>query len=224
MNIGRDLRENQNLANSYEQKMRSNIFINHRFVCFLAFAILYLAAANLTAYQKTKPLPSFQEIVAHTIEVAKTFGDYQPGDMITREEASKLFRFYSRIGWEIPNQEQFLKSIPTQDEVVVEILHSEKGRKMMRQISKISTGFDCADQLSRLPDGERLLRQLTEGPDGYKMIEYLCNEKGGKEMGMMLNQASAKVDFRKPTGRIYTLKKLLTELAPVYEQATIATR
>lgn len=184
----------------------------------VAFAVLSIVTGSLCAQQKPQ-LPSFEKIVAHTIEVAKTFDNYQPGDMITREEAKKLFRFYSKIGWEIPNQEQYLKNIPAQDEVVVEILHSEKGRKMMRQISKIPTGYDCADQLSRLPDGERLLRQLTDGPDGYKMIEYLSNEKGGKEMGLMLNQASSKVDFRKLTGRIYTLKKLLTILAPVYEQA-----
>ena len=162
---------------------------------------------------------SFTEIKRAVLRHFDKTPDYRSGDIISRSDVESLFGRLERLGWTAADRKEILKAVPADNNFLVKQLRAPAGRKFMRNIAKYPDAFDRLDRLSRLPYGKNTIKALIRGPDGYKMIEYMTTTHGGRQMGKMLSDAPKGTGFNKPTGRIYTVKQLLTRLKQSYESA-----
>lgn len=141
--------------------------------------------------------------------------DYQPGDLITREEATGVFAALKKAGWQVKKSKDLTERLlPASDEMVRQ-LRSLQGKKFMRNINGFSGGFDRLDRLRKLPNGSKRLREFIQQPEGHKLIEYMATTPGGKHMGRELS-SKKHGDFNAPTKRIYTDKELFAELRTLH--------
>lgn len=142
--------------------------------------------------------------------------DYRPGDLITQEEAGKVFPALKAKGWEVKSSKEVTEHLlPASDELVRQ-LRAQPGKKFMRKIGSVSQGFDRLDKLRGLPYGSRRVRELMNDPGGYSLIEYMATTKGGQTLGRQLT-ATGRGDFNAPTDRIYTESDLLGALKALYD-------
>jgi hypothetical protein len=187
--------------------------MRHRFI----YIMLFVFAARATALlaQETTALPPFQSVITTVQQTLNTFEDYQPGDLINRQQAEKLFNSISTLGWEVPHKNPILQRVPDADDPICRYLLSSQGKSFMRKVITLPGGLDRVDNLLQLPDGSQIMKQLVNGKDGEKLIEYMTSSTGGKNLGNMLGK-QAKTDFNKPTGKIYTAKVLVMEIEQMY--------
>jgi hypothetical protein len=171
---------------------------------------------NALAQAKTQSLPKFEKIKAMVWQYFQSQGNFQTSMLITKEQVEPLLGSLASMGFNLSDTKSILDKLPAEDEFLVKELYSPAGRKFMQGISKYPDAYDRLDRLSRLPHGKQTIRDLVKGPDGYKMIQYMTTAPGGKEMGKMLSNAPLGTDFNKPTGRIYTVPMLLTQLEEQY--------
>ncbi|MGC4005374.1 MAG: hypothetical protein QM811_20545 [Pirellulales bacterium] len=163
-------------------------------------------------------LPEFSVVIEQARSAIANFDGYRPGDPIQRDQASQIITAIERSGWAVPGREALLARVPAKNDPFFTLLHGNGGRDFERKIAKLPGGLDRVDNLLKLPDGPRVVKQLIDGPGGDELIRYLTTAEGGKELGRMLQQ-DAKVDFSKPTGRIYTAKALMIEVEAAYLKA-----
>lgn len=141
--------------------------------------------------------------------------DYRPGDLITQDDAAKIFPVLKSEGWEIKDSKELTKRLlPASDEMVSQ-LRGQRGKKFMREIGSVPKGYDRLDKLRNLPYGSRRLRELINQPGGYTMIQYMATTPGGQKMGRQLSSPQ-RGNFNAPTDRIYTGTDLLAVLKAVY--------
>jgi hypothetical protein len=171
-----------------------------------------MAADKATPGAKAKPVPPMSEIKQAVLRHFQTMPDYQPGDLITRDNVEPLLRQLQRMGLPLPDGKKILGRVPTKDEFLASQLSSPEGRRFMRRISGYKDAYDRLDRLSRLPHGEQTIRDLIRGPGGEKMIEYMTTTPGGKVLGDQLSNAPGGENFNAETGRIYTVDLLLRQL------------
>lgn len=167
-------------------------------------------------------LPSFGDVQNAVEGHFQAMPDYQPGDIIARNDVEPVFKLLEQIGFHVADRQAILKSVPPANDFLVSSLRSEAGTRFMRQIAGYSMGYDRLDRLAQLPHGKQTVRDLIKGPDGYKMIDYMTTSRGGLEMGKMLSQAPKGKNFNAPTGRIYTVDQLLKRLKQSYAKAEAA--
>jgi len=193
----------------------------------LAMAVASVVAAAQDTVQKPPatqteiPIPAYKDIER---VVSKHFGrqpDFQPRDLITRDQVKPLLGQLKRLGLPLADADQILELVPAKGEFLVDQLSTPAGRRFMRDASEYPGAYDRLDRLSRMIHGKQTLRDLIRGPDGYKMIEYMTTAPGGKSLGKMLSKAPHAGKFNEPTGRIYTVDMLLARLEES-RQAAIA--
>lgn len=190
-----------------------------RFAFLMPVAIVVLATmfANLSAAEpEGKELPTMAEIIAAAKTEIANWENYQPGDLISREQGKSLFDAIGKLGWKPSNEEQVLAKVPDAKDPLCEILLTDKGRPFMRRILKMPQGIDRVDNLLKIPSGKALVKTLVHDKGGDQLIEYLTTSEGGKNLGKMLSQ-EAHVNFNKPTGRLYTAKAVLLEVEAQYQ-------
>jgi hypothetical protein len=171
---------------------------------------------NVLAQAKTQSLPKFEKIEAAVWQYFQSQPNFQASMLITKEQVEPLLGGLANMGFNLSDTKSILDKLPVEDEFLVKELYSPAGRKFMQSIAKYPDAYDRLDRLSRLPHGKQTIRDLVKGPDGYKMIQYMTTTPGGKEMGKMLSNAPLGANFNKPTGRIYTVPMLLTQLEDQY--------
>jgi hypothetical protein len=171
---------------------------------------------NALAQAKTQSLPKFEKIEAAVWQYFESQGNFQASMLITKEQVEPLLGGLARMGFILSDTKSILDKLPTGDEYLVKELYTPAGRKFMEDIAKYPDAYDRLDRLIRLPHGRQTVHDLVKGPDGYKMIQYMTTTPGGKEMGKMLSNAPKGANFNKPTGRIYTVPMLLTQLEEQY--------
>ena len=183
----------------------------------LAFVPVVIHISDVWA--SDKPIPSIDEIRKAVDGYFEDKEDYEPGDLITREQVEPLLDRMQEMGLPMPDKEEILEATLNKDNFIVRQLGTSAGRTFMRQISKFPEAYDRLDRLSRLPRGRKIVKDLVRGPGGYKMIEYMTTSAGGKEMGRMLSDDPNGQNFNDPTGRIYTAKMLINRLALSREES-----
>lgn len=185
----------------------------HKIISMSGVVLLLGVAAAMAADDNTKkPIPQSSELRQAVLSYFQAQPDYQPGDLITREEVAPLLTQIETMGLPLPNAKQILEKVPAKDSFLAKQLSTPQGRTFMRQIKVYPDGYDRLDRLSRLPRGQRIVRELIRGPGGAKMIQYMTTAPGGINMGKMLSQAPDGKNFNSPTGRIYTADMLLARL------------
>ncbi len=171
-----------------------------------------ISAAPAGGQANTKPIPPFSEVQQTVSRHFQTRPDFQPGDLITREDVAPLLTQLQKMGLPLADAGKILEKVPAKGEFLVDQLSTPNGRKFMRHIATYPNGYDRVDRLSRLPQGHQTIRMLVQDPGGHRMIEYMTNTKGGKELGRMLSADPNDKQFNAPTGRIYTVTMLLARL------------
>lgn len=178
----------------------------------IALSVAAIAVAAPKEDVRTKPIPSLSEVKQAVLRYFKAQPDFRTGDLVTRDQVEPLLRQLQKMGLPLPDAKQILEKVPSKDEFLAQQLSTPNGRNFMRKISGYKDGYDRLDRLSRLPHGEQTVRDLIRGPGGEKMIEYMTTASGGKELGKMLSDAPLGKNFNDPTGRIYTVEKLMARL------------
>ena len=172
--------------------------------------ILAVSAATALAADKAGPTPA--QIKEAASRYFARIPDYQPGDLIDRQQATGLLKDLRSRGWKLAEANSLLGRVPDAGEFLVGQLRTPAGRKFMRQIAKMALAYDRLDRLAQLPHGQQTIRDLIRGPDGYKLIAYMTGTSGGKQLGRMLSTAPNAAGFNSATGRIYTAEALMERL------------
>ena len=190
---------------------------------FGSFAVLLLLATTAAAVDSRK-IPSLDQIESMTESYFASQPNYRPGEIISESQVRGLFEEMWRKGWKVPRQDELLRRVPDDSELLVRELRTKDGRKFSQQIARYPLAFDKLDRMSRMPTGKSVLRRLVRGPDGYKLLQYMAEAPGGDELGKMLGGTPTGRDFNKPTGRIYTVSSLIPELRERHEESFAAIR
>src|SRR5262249_13816549 len=138
-----------------------------------------LLVANLVSAVPPK-LPPWDEVQKVVESQLNSVGNYQPGDLITRNQVDPIFDRLSRLGWNVADRVDIVNGVKRDDDLMVRQLRSGPGRKFMRQVNKMPLSFDRIDRLDRIPMGPETVDSLITGPDGYKMIQYMTTTQNGR--------------------------------------------
>jgi hypothetical protein len=119
-------------------------------------------------------------------------------------------------GLTIQDPESILDRILPDNDILVQQLHTKKGRAFWQKIQQLPGGIDRLDRLARMPQGQANVRDLIQKiPDGDKWIEGMTTTRRGRRMGERLSKSKSGRNFNKPTKRIYTAEELADELCSV---------
>ncbi|MBI2823718.1 MAG: hypothetical protein HYX69_03385 [Planctomycetia bacterium] len=186
-------------------------------------AAALLGPGNATTTKKWK-LPSFDRVSSTAEELFRSRYNYRDGDIISRSQVQTLFEQLRHIGWTVrrEQQDELLDRMLDDNNFLVRQMRTSDGRKFAAQIARYPNAYDRLDRLARMPTGRSAVARLIKGPDGYKMLDYMATTPWGHNMGQMLSDTPTGRDFNKPTGRIYMLSDLLSELEDVYKQTVRA--
>lgn len=180
-------------------------------------AVLLSACVTATAQEvEGEPMPPFakvKEVLARHFSAS----DIAAEDLISQSDVVPVFKLLQMIGWEVEDAREITIRVLPDGNFLVRQFKSKAGKKFMRQVANYPQAYDRMDQLSHLPHGKQTIRDLIRGPDGYKMIQYMTMTPGGKNMNSMLSQTPTGEDFTRPTGRIYTPRELVEQLAASYD-------
>lgn len=140
--------------------------------------------------------------------------NYQSGDLLTWEQVKPVLDRLRRARVPVPPEKDLRPLFLSQNDALVQMLGTEKGKSFFKELSKKPSSIDLVDRYRSLPLGDSYLKQMVE------------NTKGGSEFftsPMWLTQKDAKLaetsgipnieKFGEPTGRIYTESQLLKFLA-----------
>lgn len=189
--------------------------------CLSRVVIVALCTTALAAAAQEQ-LPSWTAVEKKVEQYFKSLNDHEPGDLISRDQATAVLDELAGMGWNVADRKEILEAVLAPTDPLVKKLRTKSGRKFMRESDRYPMAYDRLDHLSRLSDGQRIIDRLIAGPDGYKLIEYLATAPGGKNMGKMLSAAPHGAKFNQSTGRIYTQAQLVAKLKQSYEAASRA--
>ncbi len=189
----------------------------HRRAAVWAICLAAICLISAVANAADPTLPSLEQVQKVIEKQFASLNDYKPGDLISRNQVKPIFDALNHLGWNVRDQANILRMIPSEDEFFVRELRTAAGRKFMRQSGKYPLAYDRIDRISHMIMGEQNVRALIRGPDGYKMIQYMTNTPYGRNLGQMLSQDPRGGDFNSSTGRIYTADALMVRLALSYE-------
>ena len=167
-------------------------------------------AILMVDFAAAAPRPGKPDIGAVTRAVQRYFAavpNYQPGDLITRDQIKEVLSKLNDAGVTVPGAAQITEMGLANDSFIVRALSTPDGQQFMRKLAKNPGTFPHLDRLSRIPNGEQIIRGLIRDPGGDTLIEYMATTKGGHNLGAMMAQVPGG-DLNKPTGRIYTAADL----------------
>tara|TARA_R110002095_G_scaffold172230_1_gene149628 strand:- start:566 stop:1219 length:654 start_codon:yes stop_codon:yes gene_type:complete len=163
------------------------------------------------------PLPTLEAVLTITQEFFTGLRNYEPGDMLTRNQVKPVFRQLQKAGWTVKAENNILKRVHAETDFLAAQLKTGKGIKFMRRISKMPEGYDRLDRILVMPYGKRNIRDFINSPGGFTMIEYMTTTQGGKNLGKYLSQAQSGKGFNAPTHRIYTETQFIDAIKLAYE-------
>lgn len=120
------------------------------------------------------------------------------------------------------DRQALLKMIPSDKSTLIRLLRTNSGRKFINQTSRNRLMFDRLDRITSEPGGERMLRDLMKLPDAARyakidtgpgvpdMIDFLPKVRSSKTRRVK--------DYKKPTGKLYTLDDVINHLAKLVNQ------
>ena len=144
---------------------------------------------------------------------------HQAADIISRKQVEPLLGKLAAMGWKVPDPTGLLAKIPDDSSWLVTNLRTPKGTKFMRQIAQYPQGYDTTDRLTGIPNGKGIVSALIQGPGGSELIQSLTTSQTGRGTAKQLMEVPGGVDFKKPTGKLYTADALVGELTRLYSGA-----
>ncbi len=165
-------------------------------------------------------LPTLEEVLEITQEYFAGLQNYEPGDMLTRNQVKPLFRQFQKAGWTAKAEKNILSRVHAETDFLAAQLKTAKGIKFMRRVSKMPGGYDRLDHILVMPYGKRNIRDFINSPGGFTMIEYMTTTQGGKNLGTYLSQTRTGKGFNASTHRIYTETQFVEAIKLAFESET----
>jgi hypothetical protein len=169
-------------------------------------------ADSADAPGKVKSIPPFSEVQQTVWRHFEKQRDFQPDDLITREQVEPLLAQLQRMGLPLDDAKQILDKLPTKSDFLVEQFNTPGGRRFLRRVAADPNVYDRLDRLSQMPQGRQTIRDMITSPAGEKMVDYMTKSPAGVGIGKILSSGQQAEQFGSPTGRIYTVDALLTRL------------
>ncbi len=185
----------------------------------LGLTLLCWAIPATDAEARGKRLPDFPLIEQTVVRHFKGLSTYQPDGLISRGDVQPIFKELETIGWKVAERKEILDRVLPDNDYIVKLLRTSRGKWFASKICKYPHGYDRFDRMARMPYGKNACLRLVHHPKGYIMIRYMTEASGGQILGTYLSNCQTGRDFNKPTGRIYTVKALIAELKKSYEKA-----
>lgn len=165
-------------------------------------------------------LPPLGEVLKIVEVYFSNLSQFEPGDLITRNQVKPVFRQLQKAGWTMKEAKAILNRVHADNGFLATQLRTAKGVKFMRKISKMPGGYDRLDHILVMPYGKRRIKEFINSPGGYTMIEYMTTTKGGKNLGKYLSKTKTGKGFNLPTHRIYTAAELTQAIRQAYINET----
>jgi hypothetical protein len=168
-------------------------------------------------------LPSWEQVQKVVDQQLNSLGDYQSGDLISKNQVDPIFDRLQGLGWTVRDRLDIMALVPSDNEAMVRQFRTAAGKKFMREINKSPLGYDRVDQIEQLPGGRTLgqstIDLLISTPGGYKNILNLGTSTPKQNQSWMLAPGSQSCNFNAATGRIYTAEALVARLKQSYQAA-----
>ncbi|HZZ27329.1 MAG TPA: hypothetical protein VFE46_04915 [Pirellulales bacterium] len=177
------------------------------------------ALTDLLAYASVPRLPSWDQVEKVVAQQLNSLADYQPGDVLSRNEVDPMFDRFTRLGWTVNDRLEIVSLVPGDSEAIVRQFRSAAGKKFMRQINRDPMGYSRVDQLDHVTLGPETVDALITSNDGYKKILNLGTSTPRQNQSWMIAPSLRGTNFNASTGRIYTAEELLSRLKKSYEMA-----
>lgn len=165
-------------------------------------------------------IPPLGEVLKILEGYFSRLADFEPGDLITRNQIKPVFRQLQKAGWDVKEEKVLLSRVHAETDFLAAQLRTAKGIKFMRKISRMPGGYDRLDHILAMPYGKRRIKEFINSPGGYTMIEYMTTTKGGKNLGKYLSKTKTGKGFNLPTRRIYTAAELVQAIQQAYTNET----
>jgi hypothetical protein len=180
------------------------------------------AAASYDAF------PSFAQVRSVVESHFHAKKDFQHQDLITAGDVAPILRELEELGWKGASRCHAAKQLLDDQSVLARELRSPPGQKFMRRVSSYQLIYDRLDRIARMTGGQQLIHDLVRLPDGHRYAQWTPHRGAPSMVDFLPKGVSGKSprvpDLDKPTGRIYTVSELLTQLEVCYRQTQQASR
>ena len=149
---------------------------------------------------------------------SKIDGFYDVG-LVNSKHLETLFPRLERAGWNVPERDKIVAKAMPAGSFLDKELHTRKGKAFFNEIRKRPNVFENLDKISQMPHGKSSLHKLIHDiPNGAADAYKGLSSKNGKAWVNSLSKTRSGKHLKKPTGRIYDLPGLLTELKTSYDK------
>ncbi len=192
---------------SYRQRLRLR-----RTMGLLIASLAILACSEMIADAARAESPSAAQIQQVVADYFAKQPDYQPGDLITREDADAVVNAMSKRGWQVPKSQELLKNVLSADDALIRLFSTKDGQRLMRKVSTDKLVYDRLDRIARVAGGERMIQDLAKLPNAERYVKMPPEQGVPDLLDLLPKQRSGRKrsikDYKKPTGRIYTAEDL----------------
>ena len=193
---------------------------NHRSLNSILPLSLFLALLP-SAFAFGAEFPEFSKVEGLVQRHFASMPAHQPGDLISRSQVQPLFDSCEQLGWKVKDSATILNSVLPDSNYLVQEFRTPKGQTFMRKVATSPRAFDQLDQISRLPGGKLMIKDFLRFPNS----DLTFTDKSPLDVGRLArftprdkrSGTPTQADFDKPTGRIYTVKDLVTRLRKSYD-------
>ncbi|MCA9177718.1 MAG: hypothetical protein KDB14_24800 [Planctomycetales bacterium] len=187
-----------------------------------AFCCLAISATRPARGDAPKPLMDGPTMRRITEQYLRSKPPRKFPDLVVYEDLEPLLDEVERRGWEMPYREQLKAQMLGQGEFLAKFAETESGANWLKKVSGQSLIYDRVDRISHVAHGQEMLQRVAKLPNGEKYgqatarnftpsLADLLPLKGGKKQKIK--------DYDKPTGKAYTMSKVLELVAKTHESA-----
>lgn len=178
------------------------------------------AQKNPSTQLATKTSISHKEAISAAMRAH--FGrikDFQPTDLIRQSDAKDVLALLAEDDFVLAEPNSTKLRIPADGSFIQKSLASGKGRKFMRKLGKIPSGFKNYQLIAALPGGEQTARDLIQATGGEQMVRYLASTKQGTKLGSKLSKRKKGRQKQTQGPRIYSANDLAVALLKEFGSA-----
>ena len=161
-------------------------------------------------------IKSENDLVAAAKDYFSKLDKYSSGDLVTTGDVVPLIKLLKQKGWDVPQSDKLISRLIKSGSYLDQTLSSENGQRFFRQISTVSGGVDRIERMSKLKNGKGSINQLINFPHGSDLVKELATTRVGRNLGNRGSRSGAS-SLNESTGKIYTEKELISELARRYK-------
>jgi len=163
----------------------------------------------------------FKQVVVAFLQKSRV----PPTEIVTQRDVLPLVAALEAKGMVFDRQE-FLEKVLDDGSSLVRLLRTPDGRKFIGATSNNTLMLDRLDRLTAERGGERMLRDLMKLPDAAKYAKLNTTPGVPDMVDFLPKSRSAKTrrvkDYKKPTGKLYTMNAVIDYLAKQVSQPRAA--